>query len=47
MEVFKDISEHIDDDKDIVFKLTDHSVDISNQPANKNQSYGESFKRHI
>jgi hypothetical protein len=41
MEVFKDKYEHIDDDKDIVFKLTDQSVDISDQPDNKNQNNGE------
>ena len=41
MEVFKDISEHIDDDKYIVFKLRYHFVDISDQPANKNQNNGE------
>ena len=41
MEVFKDISEHVYDDKDIVFKLTDQSVDIPDQPANKKQNYGE------
>ena len=41
MEVFKDISEHVYDDKDIVFKLTDKSVDITDYPTNKNQNNGE------
>ena len=40
-EVVKYISEHIDNDNDIVLKLTDQSVDISDQPVNKNQNYGE------
>jgi hypothetical protein len=37
-EVLKEISEYIDNDKDIVFKLSDQfkSVETSVQPANKN-----------
>ena len=38
---FQDIYEYIDEDKDVVFKLTDQFVDISDQPANKNQNNGE------